>query len=238
MPSGSARLDRFISAATGIKRGDVRLLLAQGRVRLDGVLARDIALPVNQFSHIELDDKTLQARLPRYIMMNKPAGVVSASCDNRHRTVMDLLAGDDTRDLHLPGRLDFNSTGLLLLTNDGAWSRRLSLPEQKIAKVYRVTLAQPVNENYIRAFAEGMHFAYEGITTLPAQLRILSSHEAEVTLVEGRYHQVKRMFGRFQNEVLSLHRIAIGGLALDTALAPGEYRDLTPAELNAATQIT
>ncbi|MFT5889024.1 MAG: 16S rRNA pseudouridine516 synthase [Zhongshania sp.] len=231
MASKSTRLDRFISAATGIKRSDIRLVLAQNRIRLDGDIARDCDQRINFFSRIELDGQLLQANIPRYLMMNKPTGVVSACRDDRHRTVIDLIDSGDSHQLHLPGRLDFNSTGLLLLTNDGDWSRRLSLPSEKVAKDYRVTLADPLHTDYIDAFAEGMYFAYENITTLPAQLRILSSHEAAVTLVEGRYHQIKRMFGRFQNEVVGLHRIAIGGLVLDAQLTPGEYRDLTAEEL-------
>ena len=118
------------------------------------------------------------------------------------------------------------------MTNDGRWSRALSLPQRNIGKQYRVTLANPLSPEYIEAFAQGMYFDYEGITTRPARLDIINDYCAEVTLVEGRYHQIKRMFGRFQNPVLELHRLAVGNLQLDSALAPGSARELTAAELN------
>jgi len=230
--SKRARLDRFISAQAGINRRDVRALLARGRVTLDGKPARDINQVIDQFSHITLDGRVLRALKPNYIMLNKPAGIVSATRDDRHRTVIDLLDRGDSSDLHIAGRLDFNSTGLMLLTNDGRWSRRLASPEGGVKKVYRVTLQKPLSQDYIDAFASGIYFAYEDITTRPATLEILSDYEAQVGLIEGRYHQIKRMFGRFDNQVVSLHRIAIGNLGLDPALAPGQNRELTTDELD------
>ncbi len=214
---------------------------------MDGVLASDINQTVGPFSCITLDDRTLQNKVPIYIAMNKPKGVVSATCDDKNKTVLNVLSeqcalfrlnGLDSdfgalvlEDLHIVGRLDFNSTGLLLITNDGRWSRRLSLPEKRIKKCYRVTVDLPLTDEYVDTFAKGMYFAYENITTRPAVLNIVSSNVAEVTLVEGRYHQIKRMFGRFQNTVLDLHRVSVGGITLDDSLAPGESRLLTPAEI-------
>jgi 16S rRNA pseudouridine516 synthase len=123
---------------------------------------------------------------------------------------------------------------LLLLTNDGAWSRRLSAPESGVAKQYEVTLRDPLHAGYIAAFAAGMHFPYEDITTRPALLEITGECSARVTLQEGRYHQLKRMFGRFRNPVLAIHRVAIGALALDAGMQPGAWRDLTVEEISAA----
>jgi|TARA_R110000822_G_scaffold159476_16_gene299342 16S rRNA pseudouridine516 synthase len=232
MQSKRARLDRFVSGVVGINRRDVRPMLAQKRVLVDGCVATDINQVIGEFSHVMLDHRVLQANTPSYVMLNKPAGVVSATKDVRHKTVIDLLDRSDRENLHIVGRLDFNSSGLLLLTNDGQWSRHLTTPEKNIAKLYRVTLEKPITEDYVHAFAEGMYFSYENITTLPAKLNILSDFVAEVSLVEGRYHQIKRMFGRFQNPVLTLHRIAIGNLPLDPSLAPGKSRALTECEAN------
>ncbi len=229
--STRTRLDRFVSEREGVNRRDVRVMLAAGRITVDGSVARDISRVVDQFTHVSVDGQVLQANNPAYIMLNKPAGVVCATRDARHRTVIDLLHRKTAGSLHIAGRLDFNSTGLVLLTNDGRWSRHLASPAQGVRKVYRVTLENPLTPDYIEAFAGGMYLAYEGITTRPATLDILSAHEADVGLTEGRYHQVKRMFGQFRNRVLTLHRIAIGNLVLDPALAPGESRDLTPREL-------
>ena len=239
MQSTRTRLDRFIKAHTGIQRRDIRSVLAQGRVTVDGQVATGISQVVHQFSCVLFDNEVLQARTPTYVMLHKPAGVVSATSDDHHKTVIDLLDRPDRNSLHIAGRLDFHSTGLLLLTNDGRWSRGLSAPENEVGKRYRVTLEKPIGHEYIQAFAQGMYFAYEGITTRPAQLRVLDTHTAEICLVEGRYHQIKRMFGRFDNPVIQLHRIAVGKLELDPALMPGQSRDLTETELeNLARQST
>jgi 16S rRNA pseudouridine516 synthase len=206
-------------------------MLARGRIVVDDIVATDINQVIEQFSHVSLDGQTLQANNPVYVMLNKPAGVVSATKDEQHRTVIDLLERADRNDLHIVGRLDFNSTGLLLLSNDGRWSRQLTAPNKKVTKLYRVQLTKPLQSDYIEAFAEGMYFPFEGITTRPAKLRIISPHLAEVELIEGRYHQIKRMFGRFDNKVLALHRTAIGGVILDPNLRPGQSRELTAQEV-------
>ncbi len=228
------RLDRFLAKRPDLSRRDVRHLLQALRVSVDGQPCADGLRAVDAFSRIELDGRTLQAGYPaRYLMLHKPAGCVSATRDPQHRTVLDLLPEAERDGLHIAGRLDGNTTGLLLLTNDGLWSRRLTLPGSHLPKVYRVETAEPIGAEYVAAFAAGMHFAYEDIVTRPAQLEILGSHQARLTLVEGRYHQVKRMFGRFRNPVVRLHRERIGSLALDPALQPGQYRALDVAELAA-----
>jgi 16S rRNA pseudouridine516 synthase len=199
---------------------------------VDGKPATSINQVIGQFTHVRLDDEVLQARQPSYVMMHKPTGVVSATRDDKHKTVIDLLARADRGELHIAGRLDFNSSGLLLLTNDGRWSRQLSSPQSKISKLYRVTLERPLTTDYVEAFAAGMYFEYEGIKTQPAGLRIIDDYLAEVSLMEGRYHQIKRMFGRFDNRVLQLHRIAVGSLALDPALPAGQSRALSATEVS------
>ena len=231
MESKRARLDRFISVNTGINRKHVRLMLAKGRVKVDGKLARDIDQIVDEFSHICMDDKVLQANTASYVMLHKPVGVVSATIDDKHRTVIDLLERDDKESLHIVGRLDLNTSGLLLLTNDGRWSKQLMDPEHKVGKLYRVHLQNPLTSEYISGFAKGMYFEFEDITTLPAELEIIDSHTALVTLYEGRYHQIKRMFGRFRNPVIGLHRISVGNIVLDDSLQAGESRALTIDEI-------
>ncbi|GIU22190.1 16S rRNA pseudouridine(516) synthase [Shewanella schlegeliana] len=231
MESKRARLDRFISAKTGINKKHVRVLLAKGQVLVDGEVARDIDLIVDEFSHVSLDGKVLQANTPSYVMLHKPVGVVSATIDDKHKTVIDLLDREDKHSLHIVGRLDLNTSGLLLLTNDGRWSKRLMSPQHKVDKVYRVTLKNPIDESYIAAFAEGMYFAFEDITTQAAKLEIVDDHTALVTLVEGRYHQIKRMFGRFRNPVIGLHRLSVGAIELGAQLAVGESRDLSLSEI-------
>ena len=237
MQSKRARLDRFISSKTGIGRRDVRLLLAQGRISVDDQPATAINQGIDEFSKVLLDQQVLQASLsPAYLMLHKPAGVVSATRDAHHKTAIDLLQYPQRSELHIAGRLDYNSTGLLLLTNDGRWSRRISEPDAGIHKHYLVTLEQAINPDCVQAFASGIWFAYEGITTRPARLEIIDKCFARVSLVEGRYHQIKRMFGHFDNRVLALHRYAVGPLELDNSLLPGQSRMLTTAERKALEQ--
>ena len=226
------RLDRFLSNLPRFSRADARLLLAAGRLRVDGATVRDGRHEIREFSRIELDDELLQAGKPaRYFMLHKPAGVVSATVHDEHRTVLDLLDEPDMHELHIGGRLDLNTSGLLLITNDGLWSRRLTEPRSELGKVYRVETEQAIDPACIAAFARGLYFAYEDLTTRPAELVILGPNSALLTLHEGRYHQVKRMFGHFHNKVIGLHRESMGPLHLDPHLAPGQYRSLSAGEI-------
>lgn len=229
MKSRTSRLDRFISQNTDFSLSDTRLLIAQKRILLDGEVAYSIQQRVTEFTQVVLDGACLQDNKPVYIMLNKPRGVVSATKDVEHTTVLDLIQHPQKSNLHIAGRLDFNTTGLMLLTNDGAWSRRISLPETKLAKIYEVTVSKPLSAEYITAFQQGIYFAYEDITTQTASLEILSEFSARLSLIEGKYHQVKRMFGHFQNEVLALHRVAVGHIALG-GLEVGHSRLLTAQE--------
>lgn len=227
------RLDRFLSNLPRFNRQQVRLLLVQKRIRIDGLTVSDPHAQVREFSRVELDDELLQAGTPpRYFMLHKPPGCVSATRDPEHRTVLDLLDEPDKEHLHIAGRLDYNTTGLLLITNDGSWSRRLTQPQTKLPKVYYVETEQDLGPEYISTFAQGLYFAFEDLTTQPAELLILGPRRARLAIVEGRYHQVKRMFGHFNNKVVRLHRERMGPLVLDDTLAPGQYRALTEAEVN------
>ena len=164
-------------------------------------------------------------------MLHKPPGCVSATQDLEHPTVLDLLNEPDQHELHIAGRLDFNTSGLMLITNDGQWSRHVTQPQTKMPKVYYVETEQEIGPEYISKFIEGVYFAFEDLTTQPAELELLGPCSARLSIVEGRYHQVKRMFGYFNNKVVLLHRESIGPLVLDSQLAPGEYRALSDQEI-------
>ncbi len=226
------RLDRFLNQQTSLNKRDIKLALALGKVTVDGRRANDGAEQIDHFSHIVLGEECLQKNTAHYLMLNKPVGVVSATSDPEHTTVLDLLDHPDKNELHIVGRLDKNTSGLVLLTNDSRWSSRLTDPHSKIPKHYRVTLQKPLNKTYINAFAEGMYFQFEDLVTQPAELRILAPFVAEVILNEGRYHQVKRMFGRFRNPVIALHRKQVGNIMLCPSLTPGQYRTLTAQEVS------
>lgn len=226
------RLDRFLGNLPCFNRQQIRLLLVQRRVRVDGQTVDDPRAEVRAFSRIEVDDQLLQAGHPaRYLMLHKPAGCVSATQDPQHPTVLDLLPADVRVDLHIAGRLDYNTTGLMLLTNDGQWSRRLTQPSTKLPKVYHVETEDEIGAHYAEKFRAGVYFAFEDLTTLPAELTLLGPRQARLAIVEGRYHQVKRMFGYFDNKVLGLHRERMGPLVLDPALAPGAFRPLSADEV-------
>ena len=164
-------------------------------------------------------------------VLSKPAGCVSATADPQHPTVLDLLKEPDKDKLHIAGRLGFNTTSLMIITNDGLWSGRLAQPQSLLGKTYLVETEDPIDPICVERFAQGLYFRFENLTTLPAELELLGSHQARLTLHEGRYHQVKCMFGHFNNKVTALHRERMGPLLLDPTLAPGQYRSLTPAEI-------
>lgn len=230
MSISHSRIDRFISETCNINKRDVRLLLAQKRIEVDGDIAIDTNQIIDKFSKISFDGELLQNNKASYVMLNKPIGVVSATKDKQHKTVIDLLTVPEKEQLHIVGRLDLNTSGLVLLTNDSRWSEHLTQPDSKVTKRYIVTLKNPLTDEYITAFEQGMYFSYEDITTRPATLSIMSSHVAQVDLVEGRYHQIKRMFGRFRNPVMALHRQSVGQLQLDNQLLLGQSRYLTSEE--------
>ena len=225
------RLDRFIESKLAYSAQTVRDLFVQRKVMLNGVVVSEGRGRITEFCRVEVDGKVLQAREAIYIMLHKPKGCVSATSDAKNKTVLDLVDIPEKENLHLAGRLDFNTTGLLLLTNDGKWSRKLTQPQQKIPKTYWVKTQNEITLGYVKKFSEGFYFQFEDLTTLPAELNILSNHTALLTIYEGRYHQIKRMFGFFQNEVMELHRVSIGNIRLDENLAAGGYRLLTRGEL-------
>ena len=226
------RLDRFLSNLPRFNRQEVRIALAGGRVKVDGRVTTDSHHEVREFSRVEVDDLLLQPGKPaRYFMLHKPKGYVSATSDAQHPTVLDLLSEPDRHELHIAGRLDFNTTGLMLITNDGQWSRRITQPQTHLPKVYYVETEQVIDERYVARFAEGFYFSFEDITTQPAELILLGPRCARLTLFEGRYHQVKRMFGHFDNKVLELHRESMGPLVLAPDLEPGSYQALDPAQI-------
>lgn len=227
------KLSRILSNRNGVSRRYANFLIASGRVAVNGVTCRDPATEVDRFSSVRIDGDIIQeAETCHYLMLHKPAGFLSATLDDTHRTVMELIVPELREDLHIAGRLDRASTGLLILTNDGRWSRQLTEPRIKIPKVYRVSTAYPISPETPHRFAEGIWFEFEQLTTSPADLDLLSPCEARVTIYEGRYHQVKRMFHAVGNRVTALHREQMGNIRLDDRLAAGEYRALTAEEIN------
>ncbi|MEL0168697.1 MAG: 16S rRNA pseudouridine(516) synthase [Pseudomonadaceae bacterium] len=230
------KLDRFISNNTPYSRQAARLLIASGRVTVAGQRVCDPRCEVDQFVAISLDGELLQHRPALFFMLHKPVGYLSATSDPEHRTVLELFAPDLRDELHIGGRLDRGSSGLLILTNDGSWSRRLTEPKIKLPKTYHVTTLRPISSETAQRFADGIYMTTEQLTTSPAQLEQLGECECRLTIYEGRYHQIKRMFHAVGNQVNTLHRESMGAIRLDPQLQPGQYRALTAAEIASVDQ--
>lgn len=225
------RLDKFICDCTGLTRTQAGKSIRQGLVSINSELVKQAARQVSVTDQVELDGEPLQLIGPRYIMLHKPAGYVCANDDPEHPIVFTLLDEPLVERLHTVGRLDLDTTGLLLLTDDGQWSHRLTSPKHHVAKTYRVWTADPIPADAIAQFAAGVMLRGEKELTKPAQLELVATHEALLTIHEGRYHQVKRMFAAIGNKVERLHRERIGALQLPVELAEGEYRTLSEHEL-------
>lgn len=225
------RLDRLITRHTGRPNKEVLRLLAEGAVRVAGKVEHDHRREIDRFTPVTVEGNALAHEEAIHVMLHKPAGILSATKDEVHPTVMDLIGHPLGDQLHLAGRLDRASTGLLLLTNDGRWSKRITQPESGIPKTYLVTTAGDIAPETADTFAKGIYFAYEDLTTQPAQMELLSPRQARLTIHEGRYHQIKRMFHALGNRVVALHREAIGPLKLDPELAEGQWRSLTREEV-------
>lgn len=244
------RLDKLLSHEGFGSRKEVKILLRSGAVKVNGEIARDPTLKVDE-NDVEIfaGEKQVAIRKFVYLMMNKPRGCVSANKDGLHATVFSFLSDEYKTPffqerLHIVGRLDIDTEGLLVFTTDGALIHRATSPKSHLPKTYRARLKNPVGENareeYARRFAEGIHIAREGnepeADCAAAKIEFArgegeSVRECLLTIYEGKYHQVKRMFAALGNEVASLSRVSIGSLALDKSLRPGEFRELSENEV-------
>jgi len=227
------RLDRFISQAAGLSRSQARALIRRGRVTVAGRSVRNAGFPLAEGQSVELEGRAMALPQSLYLMMHKPAGLLSATHDDQQATVLSLLPPPLARRVHLVGRLDKDTSGLLLLTDDGAWSHRISSPRHHCAKTYVAELAEPLPPDAEDSLVRGVLLRGEKSPTRPAALQRLGQTRVRVTITEGRYHQVRRMFAALGNRVTHLHRETVGGLQLDAALAPGQWRVLTGDEVRA-----
>ena len=231
------RLDKYLAERTGMTRSESRKAVTKGRVSIDGAVCRKADTQLDEHTAaVALDGVPLAGAYRKfvYIMLNKPEGVVSASTDKRDTTVVDLV-GDayPRRQLFPAGRLDKTSTGFVLLTDDGTFAHDILAPKRHVSKTYTVVLDTPLTEEMRTGFAAGVTLA-DGTALSPAEVTALSADGCTVRVVlkQGVYHQIKRMFGVYGAGVNGLHRDAIGGLALDPALAPGQWRELSAEEVS------
>lgn len=227
------RLDKWLANMGVGSRKEVKSLIRQGRVKVDGETVTVPKTKVDTSCQVEFDRKGLPFEPYLYYMLNKQAGYLSASRSPQgYPTVIDLIDQGDRREGLFPvGRLDKDSRGLLLISDDGRLAHDLLSPKHKVGKTYRVRLDHPATSKDVSAFKEGIYFEEEKTLSQPAELRILEGNWADLTIYEGVYHQVKRMFARQGNEVLDLKRLSMGPLQLDPDLPEGSYRKLTDQEL-------
>ena len=229
------RLDKFLCETGFGTRSQVKEMLKKGQVTVNGVAAKKPEQKIDEHKdQITCQGKTASYKKYVYYMLHKPAGVVSATEDKWEKTVLDLLKSEDRRDGIFPvGRLDKDTEGFLLLTDDGDLAHRLLSPRKHVDKTYYAKIAGSVTEAHIERFREGLDIGDEK-KTLPAMLEILASKtetsEIRITIHEGRFHQVKRMFEAVGCKVTYLKRLSMGAVALDETLAPGDYRPLNEKE--------
>ncbi len=231
----SERLDKFIATQKALPRSEVRKLIVKGRVTVDGEVIKKPEFKIEENGvKVALDDEIINYKKYVYIMLNKPAGVLSASNDKSRKTVVDLIPDSLLRKGLFPvGRLDKDTTGLLLITDDGDFAHYVISPKSNLEKVYNAVLDGKVTELAVKAFKEGVVLA-DGTKCLPAKLEYDKDNptHASVTVVEGKYHQIKRMFGTIGLGVNELERESIGEVRLDRTLQRGECRMLTAEELD------
>ena len=234
------RLDKLIASQGKHSRSEVKKLVKGGRITVDGKVPKSSDLKLNPDEcDIRIDGESLNYKKHIYIMLNKPQGVISATNDRDQQTVIDLVPKELFREGLFPaGRLDGDTTGFVLITDDGDFAHRILSPKNHIMKTYHATLRDELTEEDIIRFKQGLTLG-DGTECLEAHVRVLESGNinlAEIKICEGKYHQVKRMFASIGNKVLELRRVKMGGLDLDEALREGQCREITAEELKKITE--
>ncbi|MBJ7539689.1 pseudouridine synthase [Marinomonas transparens] len=225
------RLDFYLSHVTDLARKASKIAASKGRVTVNGEVVKKANHPVVETDVICLDDMRLAWPSEGYYLLHKPAGYICANQDAEHPTVLELLPSHLGQSLNIVGRLDKDTTGLLLLTTDGQWLHRITSPRNKCNKRYRMLLAEAISDDALKQLEEGVMLNGEAQPTLPAVVERIAEGEIYLTIQEGKYHQVKRMLAAVGNKVETLHRDQIGPLSLDGELAAGEFRELTEEEV-------
>lgn len=218
-------LSQFIAKSSGLGKRHAKKLIEAGDVRLNGEIVIDGNLPLEKFDLLSAKGEILQARTARYLLLHKPIGILSATTDKIHRTVVDLIHEPWANELHLAGRLDRATSGLVILTNDSRFSESLTSPDKHVPKTYLVQTDQAIPETVLQQFRDGMSFEKENTRSAPAEVELLSETFCRLTIYEGLHHQIKRMFLRFGIRVTQLHRESIGPYHLGN-LQPGEWRNI------------
>tara|TARA_R110001606_G_scaffold348746_1_gene498450 strand:- start:92977 stop:93666 length:690 start_codon:yes stop_codon:yes gene_type:complete len=228
------RLDKFVCKSTELTKNEAVQRIHFGEVSVNNKITTNEATQVHENNTIMLGKLRLEARDFRYILMHKPAGTICSNIDEIYPTLFNYLDVDKVSELHIAGRLDADTTGLVLITDDGRWSFNITVPTKECCKVYRVTLSNEIADDVAFKFEKGVQLQGEQQLTLPATLEVITPKVVLLTITEGKFHQVKRMFAAVGNRVVSLHREQIGDVCLDVEL--GQWRYLTNDEVQSFTQ--
>jgi 16S rRNA pseudouridine516 synthase len=223
------RLDKYVCKSTELNRSEVSSVLQNHQVKIDNKVFTNGAVQVHENNTVFLDDRALTLRPFRYLLIHKPANTLCSNIDENYPSIFNYIDIDKKSELHIVGRLDADTTGLVLITDDGSWTFNIIKPEAQCDKVYRVQLRDELTEDAISKLEQGILLQGTDKTTLPAKIQIHGSKEVLLTITEGRFHQVKRMFRAVGNRVKGLHREKIGQVSLDVDL--GEWRYLSEAEI-------
>ena len=226
------RLDKFICESTELTRSEAKSAIRKGLISNQAGALRSGSYKIIADDIIQFKGQVITTRGFRYIMLNKPQGYISSNVDEQMPSLLNLIEIEKKQNVFIAGRLDADTTGLILITDDWQWSHQVTSPRKKCEKRYRISLQDPISENAVALFAEGIQLKSEPNPCLPAKLEVLSETEVLLTISEGKYHQVKRMFAAVGNYVTKLHREQIGNVELDIELALGESRFLTEQEVN------
>jgi 16S rRNA pseudouridine516 synthase len=225
------RLDKLISNSTVFTRSQAGKIIRKGDITVNDAVVKKSAFQVSENDQVQYLSLDINRPKQRYIMMHKPKNVVCSTADGDHQTVLDLLFIAKRDRLHIAGRLDLDTTGLVLMTDDGQWSHCITSPKHHHAKVYHVSLADDLSDEAIKQLETGIRLKGEDKPTLPATVEKLENKTILLTLNEGKYHQVKRMLAAVGNHVEELHRQQIGKIILDAGLKAGEWRALSADEI-------
>ena len=225
------RLDKFISHLAEIPRTQARASIKRKEVSVNGEVITSHNFQLAQQDEVVHQGTPLVFLGKRYYMLNKPVGYVCANSDELHKTVFDLLDEPNMSDFHVAGRLDIDTTGLVIITNDGDWSHKITSPKSNKFKTYLVETQEPITDEALEQLRTGVMLHNEKDLTRPAIAERLANYGLRLSISEGKYHQVKRMLYAVDNKVVELHREQIAGITLDENLASGEYRLLTPEEI-------
>ncbi len=225
------RLDKFVAKTSNVARSKAKKLITSGQVAVDKCVCKSVGQIISEQQSVELSGKLLVDIKQQYILLNKPKGYICSTKDEQYPSALNLLDMTSLSKLHFAGRLDVDTSGLVLISDDGQWTHRVTSPKHKQPKCYIVETSEPLSQKSFDKLEKGVFLKDSDKATLPAKVSLMDKSLISLTITEGRYHQVRRMLAAVGNHVTALHRISIGSIVIDEKLNSGEWRYLTEQEI-------